>query len=372
MDARQGRNQTTKGIWIAKAVDIDHPCTIVMDLEGNDGSERGETPFFLIERKLKEEVQKIWNMVPKPRARKEATLDEFFNLRVTALPNYEFQKDQFKEELIELRRKCSFSIAEGGYAKDKQDAVPASALSFNMQKIWKDIRENNYLDIPSNKVLAATFQCQKIAKELLLKRLKIERQADIQSFARWVRQMKMVKTETSLSSEQLNLEYKGMLEKLRSKVVENFKEDLRLPLMRQQGFRKSVQDCAKSRLLEFNKECSVARGILVTAGGVVSGIGIATIVIDGGSTVTGGLTAMSSVIAGCGINITCIKYLNLTEEQIKEMVNQVFQSAPMDSGISDIGQDAPMDSDISDIGQQITNLIGIVVKPITEVFQSDD
>ncbi|KAI8001095.1 hypothetical protein LOK49_LG09G02582 [Camellia lanceoleosa] len=41
MDAFKGRSQTTKGIWIAKAVSVE-PCTIVMDLEGTDGRERGE------------------------------------------------------------------------------------------------------------------------------------------------------------------------------------------------------------------------------------------------------------------------------------------------------------------------------------------
>ncbi|KAM7500350.1 hypothetical protein LguiA_024764 [Lonicera macranthoides] len=41
MDAFRGRSQTTKGIWMAKAVGIE-PCTIVMDLEGTDGRERGE------------------------------------------------------------------------------------------------------------------------------------------------------------------------------------------------------------------------------------------------------------------------------------------------------------------------------------------
>nr|XP_033515215.1 protein ROOT HAIR DEFECTIVE 3-like isoform X2 [Nicotiana tomentosiformis] len=40
MDAFRGRSQTTKGIWIAKAVGIE-PLTIVMDLEGTDGRERG-------------------------------------------------------------------------------------------------------------------------------------------------------------------------------------------------------------------------------------------------------------------------------------------------------------------------------------------
>jgi len=35
------RSQTTKGIWLAKAQNIE-PCTLVMDLEGTDGRERGE------------------------------------------------------------------------------------------------------------------------------------------------------------------------------------------------------------------------------------------------------------------------------------------------------------------------------------------
>ncbi|KMZ69075.1 Protein ROOT HAIR DEFECTIVE 3 [Zostera marina] len=41
MDAFKGRSQTTKGIWMAKCANIE-PCTIVMDLEGTDGRERGE------------------------------------------------------------------------------------------------------------------------------------------------------------------------------------------------------------------------------------------------------------------------------------------------------------------------------------------
>ncbi|KAJ8645042.1 hypothetical protein MRB53_006790 [Persea americana] len=41
MDAFRGRSQTTKGIWLAKCAEIE-PCTLVMDLEGTDGRERGE------------------------------------------------------------------------------------------------------------------------------------------------------------------------------------------------------------------------------------------------------------------------------------------------------------------------------------------
>ncbi|KAK1259395.1 Protein ROOT HAIR DEFECTIVE 3 [Acorus gramineus] len=41
MDAFRGRSQTTKGIWLAQGEGID-PFTLIMDLEGTDGRERGE------------------------------------------------------------------------------------------------------------------------------------------------------------------------------------------------------------------------------------------------------------------------------------------------------------------------------------------
>ena len=37
-----GRHQTTRGIWLARSGKLPHPATLVMDLEGSDGRERGE------------------------------------------------------------------------------------------------------------------------------------------------------------------------------------------------------------------------------------------------------------------------------------------------------------------------------------------
>ena len=42
MDALSGRQQTTQGIWLARAPKIEQPLTLVLDLEGSDGHERGE------------------------------------------------------------------------------------------------------------------------------------------------------------------------------------------------------------------------------------------------------------------------------------------------------------------------------------------
>lgn len=42
MDALTGRRQTTKGVWLAKSPKMQDFATLVMDLEGSDGRERGE------------------------------------------------------------------------------------------------------------------------------------------------------------------------------------------------------------------------------------------------------------------------------------------------------------------------------------------
>ncbi len=41
MNAEIGRCQTTQGIWMSRADKMDL-CTLVLDLEGSDGRERGE------------------------------------------------------------------------------------------------------------------------------------------------------------------------------------------------------------------------------------------------------------------------------------------------------------------------------------------
>ncbi|XP_051119212.1 protein ROOT HAIR DEFECTIVE 3-like [Andrographis paniculata] len=231
MDAFRGRSQTTKGIWLAHCVGIE-PCTLVMDLEGTDGRERGEddttfekqsalfalavsdivlinmwchdigreqaankpllktvfqvmlrlfsprkttlmfvirdktrTPLENLEPVLREDINKIWDSVPKPQAHKETQLSEFFNVEVVALSSYEEKEEQFKEQVASLRQRFFNSIAPGGLAGDRSGVVPASGFSFSAQEIWKVIKENKDLDLPAHKVMVATVRCEEIANE---------------------------------------------------------------------------------------------------------------------------------------------------------------------------------------------------------------
>ncbi|KMT05555.1 hypothetical protein BVRB_7g176770 [Beta vulgaris subsp. vulgaris] len=231
MDAFRGRSQTTKGIWLARCVGIE-PCTLVMDLEGTDGRERGEddtafekqsalfalavsdvvlinmwchdigreqaankpllktvfqvmmrlfsprkttllfvirdktrTPLENLEPVLREDIQKIWDSVPKPQAHRDTRLSEFFNVEVVALSSYEEKEEHFKEQVAGLRQRFFHSIAPGGLAGDRRGVVPASGFSFSAQQMWKIIKENRDLDLPAHKVMVATVRCEEIANE---------------------------------------------------------------------------------------------------------------------------------------------------------------------------------------------------------------
>uniref|UniRef100_A0ACD5VXX5 Uncharacterized protein n=1 Tax=Avena sativa TaxID=4498 RepID=A0ACD5VXX5_AVESA len=233
MDAFRGRSQTTKGIWLAQAQNIE-PCTLVMDLEGTDGRERGEddtafekqsalfalavsdivlinmwchdigreqaankpllktvfqvmmrlfsprkttmlfvirdkskTPLENLEPILREDIQKIWDGVPKPHAHKETPLGDFFNVQVVALNSYEEKEELFREQVSSLRDRFQHSIAPGGLAGDRRGVVPASGFSFSSQQFWKVIKENKDLDLPAHKVMVATVRCEEIGNEKL-------------------------------------------------------------------------------------------------------------------------------------------------------------------------------------------------------------
>ncbi|XP_057473642.1 protein ROOT HAIR DEFECTIVE 3-like [Actinidia eriantha] len=226
MDADEGRTQTTKGIWLAMCAGIQPPI-LVMDLEGNDGSEREEnivfekqialfsiavsdivlinmwchdigreqaanrpllrilfqemrrlykprkttlvyvirdkskTPLDKLAEKLRKDTVQIWNSVPKPQALQDSPLSEFFNVEVVALPNYEYQKEDFKEEVAKLKNQLSH------FRACDSPLIPASRFCSKAIEIWENIKDNKDLDVPAFKVLVDEARCERITREKL-------------------------------------------------------------------------------------------------------------------------------------------------------------------------------------------------------------
>ncbi|KAL6563296.1 Cell wall protein rhd3 [Orobanche hederae] len=355
MDAFKGRSQTTKGIWLAHCDGID-PCTLVMDLEGTDGRERGEddtafekqsalfalavsdivlinmwchdigreqaankpllktvfqvmmrlfsprkttlmfvirdktrTPLENLEPVLREDIQKIWDSVPKPQAHKETPLSEFFNVRfynkveVVALSSYEEKEDQFKEQVASLRQRFFHSIAPGGLAGDRRGVVPASGFSFSAQEIWRVIKENKDLDLPAHKVMVATVRCEEIANEKfasfianeewcqledmvrsqpvpgfgrkltsIINVCLLEYEAEAAYFDEGVRSSKRKHLEEKLL-QLVQSAYQFMLGHIRSGTLDRFKEAFENALNEGKGFAIAARDCTEYFISQFNE-----------------------------------------------------------------------------------------------------------------------
>ncbi|XP_074301810.1 protein ROOT HAIR DEFECTIVE 3-like isoform X1 [Silene latifolia] len=352
MDAFRGRSQTTKGIWLAKCLGIE-PCTLVMDLEGTDGRERGEddtafekqsalfalavsdivlinmwchdigreqaankpllktvfqvmmrlfsprkttlmfvirdktrTPLENLEPVLREDIQKIWDTVPKPQAHKDTPLSEFFNVEVVALSSYEEKEELFKEQVADLRQRFFHSIAPGGLAGDRRGVVPSSGFSFSAQQIWKVIKENKDLDLPAHKVMVATVRCEEIAKEKcndftqnqdwlqleeasqsgpvpgfgrklssILSSCFSEYDAEAVYFDEGVRTAKRKDLEDKLL-QLVQPAFHSILGHLRSEAFEKFKEALEKALNAGEGFSDAASRCKQSALDVFDKGCA--------------------------------------------------------------------------------------------------------------------
>ncbi|KAK4361820.1 hypothetical protein RND71_017061 [Anisodus tanguticus] len=354
MDAYKGRSQTTKGIWMARCAGIE-PCTLVMDLEGTDGRERGEddttfekqsalfalavsdivlinmwchdigreqaankpllktvfqvmmrlfsprkttlmfvirdktrTPLENLEPVLREDIQKIWDSVPKPQAHKDTPLSEFFNVEVVALSSFEEKEEQFKEQVASLRQRFFHSIAPGGLAGDRRAVVPASGFSFSSQEIWRVIKENKDLDLPAHKVMVATVRCEEIANEKyvafteneewcqleeavnshsvrgfgrklssILDACLSEYDAEATFFDEGVRSSKRKQLEEKLL-QLVQPAYQSMLGHIRSDTFERFKEAFEKALKGGKGFALAARECSESFMSHFDEECTDA------------------------------------------------------------------------------------------------------------------
>ncbi|KAM3254211.1 hypothetical protein ACQJBY_048000 [Aegilops geniculata] len=293
MDAFRGRSQTTKGIWMARCVGVE-PCTIVMDLEGTDGRERGEddTAFekqsSLFALAISDIVLiNMWcHDIGREQAANKPLLKTVFQVEVTALPSFEEKEEQFREQVQQLRQRFANSIAPGGLAGDRRGVVPASGFLFSSQQIWKIIRENKDLDLPAHKVMVATVRCDEIANErfgcLTSDAEWLDLENDVQAgsvlgfgkklgsivevhmeeydkeavyFDEAVRKAKRQLLESRI----LNLvqpAFQKNLSHLRTKALEKFKTGLNQSLVSGKGFAASVRETTESSLSEFNQGCA--------------------------------------------------------------------------------------------------------------------
>uniref|UniRef100_A0A161ZTG6 GB1/RHD3-type G domain-containing protein n=1 Tax=Daucus carota subsp. sativus TaxID=79200 RepID=A0A161ZTG6_DAUCS len=250
--------------------------------------DKTRTPLENLEPVLREDIQKIWDSVPKPDAHTETLLSEFFNVEVVALSSYEEKEELFREQVASLRQRFNKSIAPGGLAGDRRGVVPASGFSFSSQEIWKVIKENKDLDLPAHKVMVATVRCEEIANEkfasFLMNEEWIEVDETVKShpvtgfgkkissildtcfsgydmeaayFEEGVRSAKRKQMEEKFL-QVIQPAYQCMLGHIRSATLQKFKEAFDKALSGGQSFAAATQSCCASYIKQFDEGCADA------------------------------------------------------------------------------------------------------------------
>ncbi|KAJ0804923.1 hypothetical protein HanPI659440_Chr02g0043621 [Helianthus annuus] len=181
-------------------------------------------------------------------------MSEFFNVRIELLSNYEYQEKQFKEEVAHLRLKFIQSTAPGGLNDDRRGVIPASGFSDNAQNIWKQIKENKDLDLPSQMIMVSTIRCEKILEDI---------------YSSFVVNYKVVYFDAEVvSAKRKQLEekvmehvlpaYKQLFKHIRSESLDYFTRALKDALNEGQGFAEAARNCTKKSVGRFNELCEDA------------------------------------------------------------------------------------------------------------------
>ncbi|BFG28353.1 hypothetical protein CerSpe_146270 [Prunus speciosa] len=250
--------------------------------------DKTKTPFEYLEPVLREDIQKIWDGVPKPQAHKSTPFSDFFSVEVVALPSCEEKEEKFKEEVAQLRQRFFHSISPGGLSGDRRGVVPATGFSFSARQIWKVIKENKDLDLPAHKVMVATVRCEEIANQKFNQLVYDEdwlaleeavQTGPVQGFGKRLSSilctylseydMEAIYFDEGVGNSKRQLleskaldfvypAYTTMMGHLRSKALEDFKVRLEQSLNRGGEFASSVRTSTQSSMLEFDKGCADA------------------------------------------------------------------------------------------------------------------
>ncbi|XP_027116730.1 protein ROOT HAIR DEFECTIVE 3-like [Coffea arabica] len=124
--------------------------------------DKNKCPLDKLEEQLKVGMYKIWEGMKKPEAQLNASLEDFFNIKVVALSNFEDKPEQFENEVSGLRERI-ISISTSG--EGAAGSTPASGFADYAKKIWDKIKEDKDLDLPHYRIMVAEIRCNKIAEE---------------------------------------------------------------------------------------------------------------------------------------------------------------------------------------------------------------
>lgn len=122
------------------------------------------SPFEMLCRTLRDDVEKIWDQISKPEAAAGIPLHSFFDLDFYSLPHKVLMEQQFYQKGGELRRQ--FEDGEV-FLDEYASGIAADGFPTYARSVWNTIRDNRELDIPTQKEMLAHVRCEQLARDAL-------------------------------------------------------------------------------------------------------------------------------------------------------------------------------------------------------------
>lgn len=117
-----------------------------------------------IEKKLDEDMQKIWKECKKPVQLEQFEYKQFLQLQIVTLSHAFYEKEKFIADLRSFKSQLvndrDPNYLFGNIDLDKN--VAYDSLGIYMQNIWQTIQNNKELNLPSQKIMISNFRCQQI------------------------------------------------------------------------------------------------------------------------------------------------------------------------------------------------------------------
>lgn len=124
-----------------------------------------------ISQNINNDLKKLWSEIKKPKEFENADHSQFYQTVFFPLAHYKYQRQEFEKGATQLAQRLTnesneaFLFADVDYTKN----LPFDGLSLFASKVWKQVKANKDLNLPSQKILVANTRCSLIKKETIKK-----------------------------------------------------------------------------------------------------------------------------------------------------------------------------------------------------------
>lgn len=127
------------------------------------------TPLEVMRNLLFKQTSDIWASLQKPKGFEDSKFTDFFEFDFAALPHLLLDPEGFTREVDALRQRFldpDTTVGNGWLLKpEHRRDIPADGFCTFAETIWEVIKQNKDLDLPSQKVMLATYRCEEFAAE---------------------------------------------------------------------------------------------------------------------------------------------------------------------------------------------------------------